>query len=254
MFIVKLGEKGNSVVILQRALQRENLLPQNTNTVKYDDGIFGKGTENAVKQYQKQLGVSENGIVGNYFSQKIGIVINPSKTIVLTAGHNSIKDSGAVSKDKKWTEARIVTDLRNRVKKLLEADGYIVVTDGVGEENLILSKAVALIPMGEVAIELHLNAAESEQANGIEALAKIKLKSKCQTLCSSISNDMKYKIRGVDGGWKSTDSGQHTRLAFCEAGGIILELFFISNKSELDSYITNPDRLAKSIAEAIKKL
>lgn len=241
------------MVKLQQALQAHKLLPQNTGKVKHDDGIFGRGTENAVKAFQKIIGVDQTGIVGNYFAQKIGININPMKTIVLTAGHNN-KDSGAVSKDQKWTEAKIVTDLRNRVKTILEAYGYTVITDGKGEENLSLSKAVALIPMGEVAIELHLNAAVSEQANGIEALAKSSLKSKCQTLCKSISDDMKYKIRGSDGGWKSTDSGQHSRLAFCEAGGIILEVFFISNKAELDSYINNPDRVAKAIADAIKKL
>lgn len=250
---MKYGDRGPLVVKLQQALQAHKLLPQNTGKVKHDDGIFGRGTENAVKAFQKIIGVDQTGIVGNYFAQKIGININPMKTIVLTAGHNN-KDSGAVSKDKKWTEAKIVTDLRNRVKTILEADGYTVITDGKGEENLSLSKAVALIPMGEVAIELHLNAAVSEQANGIEALAKSNLKSKCQTLCKSISDDMKYKIRGADGGWKSTDSGQHSRLAFCEAGGIILEVFFISNKAELDSYINNPDRVAKAIADAIKKL
>lgn len=250
---MKYGDRGPLVVKLQQALQAHKLLPQNTGKVKHDDGIFGRGTENAVKAFQKIIGVDQTGIVGNYFAQKIGININPMKTIVLTAGHNN-KDSGAVSKDKKWTEAKIVTDLRNRVKTILEADGYTVITDGKGEENLTLSKAVALIPMGEVAIELHLNAAVSEQANGIEALAKSNLKSKCQTLCKSISDDMKYKIRGADGGWKSTDSGQHSRLAFCEAGGIILEVFFISNKAELDSYINNPDRVAKAIADAIKKL
>lgn len=250
---MKYGDRGPLVVKLQQALQAHKLLPQNTGKVKHDDGIFGRGTENAVKAFQKIIGVDQTGIVGNYFAQKIGININPMKTIVLTAGHNN-KDSGAVSKDQKWTEAKIVTDLRNRVKTILEADGYTVITDGKGEENLTLSKAVALIPMGEVAIELHLNAAVSEQANGIEALAKSNLKSKCQTLCKSISDDMKYKIRGADGGWKSTDSGQHSRLAFCEAGGIILEVFFISNKAELDSYINNPDRVAKAIADAIKKL
>lgn len=250
---MKYGDRGPLVVKLQQALQAHKLLPQNTGKVKHDDGIFGRGTENAVKAFQKIIGVDQTGIVGNYFAQKIGININPMKTIVLTAGHNN-KDSGAVSKDQKWTEAKIVTDLRNRVKTILEADGYTVITDGKGEENLTLSKAVALIPMGEVAIELHLNAAVSEQANGIEALAKSNLKSKCRTLCKSISDDMKYKIRGADGGWKSTDSGQHSRLAFCEAGGIILEVFFISNKAELDSYINNPDRVAKAIADAIKKL
>lgn len=251
---MKRGDKGELVVMLQRALQEQGLLPTNTNKVKHDDGIFGQGTENAVKAFQKIIGVEQNGIVGNHFAQKIGININPTKTVVLTAGHNSIKDFGAVSKDKKWTEAKIVTDLRNRVKALLEFDGYRVITDGTGENNLILSKAVALIPTGDIAIELHLNAAESTQANGIEALAKSNLKKQCQTLCKSISDDMKYTIRGSDGGWKSTDSGQHSRLAFCEAGGIILELFFISNKVELDSYITNPDRMAKAIADAIKKL
>lgn len=250
---MKRGDKGGNVVVLQQALQREGLLPQNTPKLKHDDGIFGLNTELAVKQYQKALGVDQTGIVGNYFAQKIGISLQTKKTIVLTAGHNSFKDSGAVSKDGKWTEARIVTDLRNRVREILSKEGYTIVTDGSGETNLSLSDAIRLIPTGDIAIELHLNAAASETANGIEALSKEKYKRESQILCTSISKDMGYKVRGVVG-FQPTNSGQHSRLAFCEANGIILELFFISNKDELQSYIDNPHKLAKSIAEAIKKL
>ena len=251
---MKRGDKGANVVALQQALQREGMLPPNTAKVKYDDGVFGGGTENAVKAYQRRIGVKEDGIVGNYFAQKIGIFINPVKTIVLTAGHNSIKDFGAVSKDKKWTEAQIVTDLRNRVAKILRGKGYTVITDGEGENNLILSKAVVLIPMGDIAIELHLNASDNAQANGIEALAKSEFKTQCRTLCESISDDLDYKVRGSDGGWKASNSGQHSRLAYCEHNGIILELFFISNLKELNSYIENPSKVAEAIADAIMKL
>ena len=168
---MRYGDRGANVIALQRGLQLEGLLPVNTSKARYDDGIFGKGTENAVKAFQLKIGVMQDGVVGKYFLSKLK---KSKPTIVLTAGHNSVKDFGAVSKDGSWTEAQVVTDLRNRVKLILEENGYTVITDGDGENNLPLNQAVKLVPVGDVAIELHLNASDNSQANGIEALAHSK--------------------------------------------------------------------------------
>ena len=75
----------------------------------------------------------------------------------------------------------------------------------------------------------------------------------CQKLCKGVSEILDTPIRGADKGWKSQSSGQHSRLAFCEAGGIIMESFFISNDTELQKYFAKRealfDRIAKDIIE-----
>ena len=67
----------------------------------------------------------------------------------------------------------------------------------------------------------------------------------------NISKVMGNKVRGSDGGWKSEDSGQHTRLAYVSKGGVILETFFISNETELSKYDNNKEDICNSIVEAI---
>ena len=56
--MLKKGAKGNITKLLQEKLTK---LGYNTNGV---DGIFGNGTYNAVKQFQKNNGLSADGIVG----------------------------------------------------------------------------------------------------------------------------------------------------------------------------------------------
>ena len=52
--ILKKGSKGNEVKALQRAL---HLSPE--------DGIFGKQTEDAVKEFQRKNGLLSDGVVGD---------------------------------------------------------------------------------------------------------------------------------------------------------------------------------------------
>ena len=59
--ILKLGSKGNDVKALQSKL---NLIP---------DGIFGKITEEAVKDFQKKKNITSDGIVGDTTWSKLNI-------------------------------------------------------------------------------------------------------------------------------------------------------------------------------------
>lgn len=59
--ILKLGSKGNDVKALQNKL---NLIP---------DGIFGKITEEAVKDFQKKNNITADGIVGDTTWSKLNI-------------------------------------------------------------------------------------------------------------------------------------------------------------------------------------
>lgn len=168
--------------------------------------------------------------------------------ITVTAGHNSISDPGAVNG--KVKEAEVATDMRNMVAVYLKQLGIPVRTDGEGSENQILSRACKLIAGSRVAVEFHCNASANKTAKGVEALAQSKDKTISQQLCAAVSAVMGIPLRG-DKGWKAEDSGQHSRLAYVSNGGIILELFFISNDDELTLWQQKKWLVAKAVANTL---
>lgn len=169
-------------------------------------------------------------------------------TVTITAGHGG-SDPGAVNGN--VTEAEVATDMRNMIKLYLERKGLTVRTDGKGSDNQSLTNAIKLISGSKVAIELHCNAFSKPSAGGVEALAQLKDKAICQKLCKAVSRVMGIPIRGSEGGFKSEGSGQHSRLGYVRNGGIILELFFISNPVELQTYQSRKWLVARELAEVI---
>ena len=153
-----------------------------------------------------------------------------SKIIVLTAGHSNT-DPGAVNGSDR--EADIAQDMRNITASILRNDyGFTVKTDGEDKGNLPLREAVKLIRGSDVAIEFHTNAAASKAATGVEALSTPKNKRWCQVLSKAVADATGWKLRG-EGGFKPDNAGQHSRLAYAQAGGIVFEPFFISNDADL---------------------
>ena len=171
-----------------------------------------------------------------------------SKIIVLTAGHSNT-DPGAVNGSDR--EADIAQDIRNIVASILRDDyGLPVRTDGEGKGNLPLREAVKLIRGSDVAIEFHTNAAASKAATGIEALSTPKNKRWCQVLSRAVADATGWKLRG-DGGFKPDNAGQHSRLAYAQAGGIVFEPFFISNDADLKLFKERKWAIFRAIATAI---
>lgn len=70
----------------------------------------------------------------------------------------------------KFKEAELVSQFRNAVAYYLREAGIQYKTDGVGILNQDLNAAIKLIKGSSVAVEFHMNAATSKQANGIEPL------------------------------------------------------------------------------------
>lgn len=164
--------------------------------------------------------------------------------IVITAGHSN-SDPGAVGQG--TTEAKVVAEFRNLVAKELSYLDVPYVTDGEGENNLPLSSAIKLAKAGTVAVEFHCNAADASSATGVETLSADKDKAFGAALCAAIANATGIRNRGA----KSEGSGQHSRLGFVQAGGVILELFFISNPSDYQAFIVKQSEAARTVAAAI---
>ena len=171
------------------------------------------------------------------------------KRIFVSAGHSE-KDPGAISKGG-IKEAELALRLRNRVVAALRAKGHDPLSDGEGTENRPLTEAVKVAKKNAkgINVEIHFNAGPAT-ARGVEALAYAVHKVLCKDLCGAIAKHTGSPLRG-DFGWKAPNSGQHHRLAFCEAGGLILEVEFISSAAGLAKYLSNEPLIAESLAEAL---
>ena len=173
------------------------------------------------------------------------------KTIVLTAGHGG-RDVGALNGI--HTEADIACEMRNITTHILKTDyGLMVHTDGTGKTNLPLSDAIRLARGADIAIEFHTNASVNKQATGIECLTLPKNKAIAQTLCQAVADVTGWKLRG-DKGYKPDNAGQHSRLAFAQAGGVVFEPFFISNDVDLATWHEQKWLICRAIADGIADL
>lgn len=169
--------------------------------------------------------------------------------ITITAGHGG-KDSGVVFENTK--EADFCADMRNYVAYYLRNWGYTVLTDGEGRVNAPLAQAIQLAKQANIAVEFHLNAAANHSVFGIEVLTRDKHKPLAQAIAQAIQSVTKSTLRG-DKGFKPEDAGQHSRLGFVSAGGLIVELEFLTNTARFGTLNTHRWTVAKAIAEAIKE-
>ena len=167
--------------------------------------------------------------------------------VAITAGHSNT-DPGAVNGE--YKEADLVVNFRNAVTHYLREAGLQVNTDGTGSKNDPLSAAVKLIKGSSVAVEFHMNAATSKQANGIETIALPKDKKLAQDLSKAVADALGSRLRG-DNGWIDQSKSARGRLAFVSNGGLIVELGFISNDDELAAFRARYWIAAKAVAKVL---
>lgn len=165
----------------------------------------------------------------------------------ITAGHSN-SDPGAVNG--KIKEADLVTNFRNAVSFYLREAGIQVKNDGTGSQNDPLSSAIKLIKGSSVAVEFHMNAATSKQANGVETIALPKDKKLAQDLSAAVVTALGSRLRG-NNGWIDQSQSARGSLGYINAGGLIVELGFISNEAELAAYQARYWIAAKAVAKVL---
>lgn len=167
-------------------------------------------------------------------------------TITVTAGH-SVRDPGACAHGRR--EADIAVDAREIIKYYLVQWGHKVVSDGLDRtQNLELPEAIKLQKGSDISVEVHCNAG-AETANGVEVLAKNKDAALAKAIAGAIHDTMGIKLRRNEG-WYA-DANEHHRFGFVRAGGLIIELFFITNKAEIAIWDAKKWVICKAIAKAI---
>ena len=160
------------------------------------------------------------------------------KIVTITAGHSDGKDKGAVTtKDGVLiTESDIVVKFRNALASYFHKHTDVHVrVDGYGKTNLPLNEAIKLIKGSDVALEIHTNSFSNASANGVECIGLAKHKELCQKLSKAISDVFGSRLRGDKGYIRQEDSARG-KLAYVQNNGIIVELFFLSNKQELQAF------------------
>lgn len=167
--------------------------------------------------------------------------------VTVTAGHSN-SDPGAVNG--KFKEAELVSQFRNAVAYYLREAGIQYKTDGVGTLNQYLNTAIKLIKGSSVAVEFHMNAAASKQANGIETIALPKDKKLAQDLSKAVADVFGSRLRG-DNGWIDQSQSARGKLGFISNGGLIVELGFISNEDELARFNARYWLAAKAVAKVL---
>lgn len=172
------------------------------------------------------------------------LVVTQRKTLFISAGH-SMSDPGASGNG--LTEADVVLALRDKLADALRARGVAFNRDGHHGQNLPLTKACTLARAHDVAVEFHANAARSPSATGVETLSGPDDTALGSLLCDAVADTLGIANRGA----KGEGDGQHSRLAFVQAGGLILETFFITNPHDVQAYNTHMGELVERIADVL---
>ena len=168
-----------------------------------------------------------------------------SQSLFISAGH-SHSDPGAAGNG--HTEADIVLGFRDAVANELDAKGIHYGSDGRRGVNLPLRQVIERAKHHDVAVEFHCNAFSNPAATGVETLSAAHSYPLGKELCEAISDTLGIANRGA----KGEGSGQHSRLGFVSrGGGIIVELFFISNPSDVAAYFRHKQALAQAVARVL---
>ena len=165
-------------------------------------------------------------------------------TVMLSAGHSNTVP-GIVANG--YVEADIVQLFRDDVSVRLTHLGIRHVLDGEPGENLSLRDAVPLAAAVDIAIEFHTNGG-GPGATGVETLSRAHNKPLGAELCRVTADLLGIPNRGA----KPENAGYHERLAFVSnGGGIIFELFFLSNANDLHQFKLHYNALVDAVAGVI---
>ena len=179
------------------------------------------------------------------------------KTIYLTAGHE-VNDGKGTGAHGFMDEAVEALKLRNDVAVVLKNKGIKVITEkNTSKLSEVVSWLKSLVSSKDFIIDIHFNASANPKASGAEVLIDDTStpleKMFSRELVDTISETLKIKNRGI----KLESTTRHKRLAIISdpniATNVLLEVCFVSNKSDVELYKKNYNLLVNNLANVIEK-
>jgi N-acetylmuramoyl-L-alanine amidase len=175
-----------------------------------------------------------------------------NNTIYISAGHSDT-DPGAVATHDgvEYHEETLVTNFRNKLAEYIKSKGNItVLTDGTSgvnkDRNIAISEAKKV---NGPRIDIHMNASENNTAHGTEVISNPTKKKVAQDIAKIIADSLGNRLRGSNG-WIDQSQSKRGKLAWINSlDGILIELCFISNKTELQRFFQNEDKLVKTLGD-----
>lgn len=152
------------------------------------------------------------------------------------------------------TESVLMTELRFLVALKLRQAGHEVIEDGARGQNQPLADAIRLIPLADVAVELHTNASGNPTAAGVEVVAAPRHAPLARNLANAIGGVLQIPVRRQQGLFPVDQlmSERGFTPGFIRAGGLIVETFFQSNPRELAVYQERKWLVASAIARTLE--
>lgn len=171
--------------------------------------------------------------------------------VFISAGHH-LKDSGAPGVNGR-KEADEATKFRNAVVKYLEPTGVKIITDN---DNETLPQYLNRIQSGNgsVVIEFHFDAFNGI-ASGTTALVGDDADRLDKLFAKEIVDTTSKVLNIPNRGVKSESQSHRGRLGLMREQGIVclLEVCFIDNKNDMDSFDKNFYTLASELSKIIEK-
>lgn len=182
------------------------------------------------------------------------------RNIYLGAGHSNVvgKDRGAMGNG--YVEGELAIEFRDLIKHELEQMGIKAITD---DNKNVLSESIRyfknLTKKDDIVIDIHWNAA-TPQATGTETLIPSDYSNfellLAADISKTISTILQIPARGTTEkkqGVKTEADSHHGRLGWMRLTGenILLEVCFITNKKDMDSYQNKKAFLANKIAKIL---
>jgi N-acetylmuramoyl-L-alanine amidase len=182
------------------------------------------------------------------------------RKIFISAGHSNKpgKDQGAAGNG--FVEGQLSVEFKNLLVSELKSMGVTPIADvdsNVLKESLNFFKN--LTAKDSIVLDIHWNAGPPS-ATGVEVLIPSENSSVernlAKDLADEISNTLSIPLRGSHAGLagvKTEAESHHGRLGWMRLTGenVLLEMCFISSKSDMESYQKNKSTIAKKIAKVL---
>lgn len=165
-----------------------------------------------------------------------------------SAGHHD-KDPGAIANGYKETD--VTKEFRNLVLDEFNKNDHPYITDKDWETNSQYQGRIKP-GNGSVLLDFHLNAAANPTATGTEVYIAANANGHSLAFATKLSDVTAQILNIKNRGVKRENASQHSRIGILHRGaGIaaLLEICFITNKSDMEKYQANKLELAKAIAK-----